>query len=46
MFETRVAGTAGQQALWSTLDKAMALAEFTPEGRLMRANANYEAILG
>jgi diguanylate cyclase (GGDEF)-like protein/PAS domain S-box-containing protein len=46
MFETRVAGTAGQQALWSALDKAMALAEFTPEGRLMRANANYGSILG
>ena len=46
MFETRAAETAGPQVLWSALEQAMAVAEFTPDGRLLRANANYAAVLG
>ncbi len=46
MFETRAAQTTGQQALWSALEQAMAVAEFSPDGRLLRANANYAAVLG
>ena len=46
MFDTRAEETTAQSALWNALQQAMALAEFTPDGLLLRANANYASALG
>lgn len=42
---TTTGGTAGE-VVWAALDRALAIAEFSVEGALLRANAPYLALLG